>query len=86
MVFGYYVPYEHLDTSYTTECKKDEDWNSIWGSGGKTAKMKAAQECYNKGYYNHTITDCGNWAFKAKKGLLMLIQVNIKIWVIIIFP
>jgi len=65
MVFGYYVPYEHLDTSYTTECKKDEDWNSIWGSGGKTAKMKAAQECYNKGYYNHTITDCGNWAFKA---------------------
>jgi hypothetical protein len=51
--------------SYITQCKKDEDFNTIWGSGGKTAKLKAMQECSEKGYYNNTINDCGDWKFSA---------------------
>lgn len=35
------------------------------GGSGKTAKMKAAQTCYNEGYYKHTINDCGDWKFSA---------------------
>ena len=42
-----------------------DNWNAVWGTGGKTAKMKAANECYHKNYYNAQIVDCGNWKFKA---------------------
>lgn len=49
-----------------TKCYRDEDFNSAWGRDGKTAKMKAAEECASKGYNNHEIIDCGNWKFKAK--------------------
>ena len=51
--------------SFKTQCKKDEDFNSIWGSGGNTAKLKAMQECSNRGFYNNTINDCGGWNFNA---------------------
>lgn len=51
--------------SFSTQCKKDEDFNSVWGSGGKTAKLKAMKECSDKGYYNNTINDCGGWNFSA---------------------
>ncbi len=48
-----------------TECKRDEDYGTVWGAGGKTAKMKAAQTCYNNAYYKADIKDCGDWRFKA---------------------
>ena len=51
--------------SFSTQCKKDEDFNSVWGRGGNTAKLKAMQECSDKGYYNNTINDCGGWNFSA---------------------
>lgn len=51
--------------SYTTQCKKDEDFGSVWGSGGKTAKMKGIQECINMGYYTYGINDCGGWKFSV---------------------
>jgi hypothetical protein len=48
-----------------TPCRKDEDWGSKWGRDGKTAKMMAAQTCSDRGFYSHSITDCGWWNFKA---------------------
>ena len=49
-----------------TEGKADENWNSKWGKGGLTAKLKAAQQCSDWGYYNHKIGDAGNWKFYAE--------------------
>jgi hypothetical protein len=48
-----------------TDCKMDEDFQKKWGEGGRTAKMKAAQTCYDKGYSSAKINDCGGWKFKA---------------------
>ncbi len=48
-----------------TDCKKDEDFSSKWGKGGKTAKMMARKICSDHGFYNADIHDCGGWNFKA---------------------
>jgi hypothetical protein len=61
-----YTPPPPHPAVLTTACKSDADWNSIWGPGGQTAKMKAVEECSNNNYYNHSIIDCGNWTFAAK--------------------
>lgn len=52
-------------STYTTPCKKDEDWNSKWGPASQTARMKAAQDCFDRGYYDVNIENCGDWRFKA---------------------
>jgi hypothetical protein len=51
----------NIMSTFTTECKKDEDWNSKWGTGGKTATFKAYQKCSDLGYYDTKIVDCGGW-------------------------
>lgn len=48
-----------------TPCKKDEDWNTKWGPAGKTASLKAAQDCFDRGYYDAKVDGCGDWKFKA---------------------
>lgn len=52
-------------STYTTPCREDADWATKWGPSGKTAKQKAAQDCFDRGYYNATVQDCGGWKFKA---------------------
>lgn len=51
---------------YTTPCREDGDWATKWGPAGKTARMKAAQDCFNRGFYDAKIIDCGGWRFKAE--------------------
>lgn len=52
-------------STYTTPCKKDEDWSTKWGPSGQTARMKAAQDCFDRGYYDVSVEGCGDWRFKA---------------------
>lgn len=48
----------------SSPAKKDEDYNSKWGSLGKTAKMMARQWCSDNGFYDYKMND-NNWNFWA---------------------
>lgn len=55
-----------INTNDASGCKSDDDYQKKWGDGGRTAKMKTSQACYDKEFYTAKIKDCGNWKFESE--------------------